>query len=184
LTGTLRAGRSSGSTRPPLSSGQHHPGARGPADLAGEGMVQLEPRRGYVVVAMSRQDIADIYWLQATIAKELASSAWSDSPTRRSTSSSMPTTRWPVPSSTVTLQPSPPPSSGSTVVQPGNRTGQAVMVSAARRALHAPADLRHRHLVGQVTVDTTGASSTRSGTGTRTRWSESSTRSSPTAPSG
>ncbi|HTY28854.1 MAG TPA: GntR family transcriptional regulator, partial [Mycobacterium sp.] len=43
--------------------------------LRGEGMVQLEPRRGYVVVAMSRQDIADIYWLQATMAKELAVSA-------------------------------------------------------------------------------------------------------------
>ncbi|HNF06624.1 MAG TPA: GntR family transcriptional regulator, partial [Mycobacterium sp.] len=34
-----------------------------------------EPRRGYVVVPMSRQDIADIYWLQATMAKELAASA-------------------------------------------------------------------------------------------------------------
>jgi DNA-binding GntR family transcriptional regulator len=43
--------------------------------LRGEGMVQLEPRRGYVVVPMSRQDIADIYWLQATMAKELAASA-------------------------------------------------------------------------------------------------------------
>lgn len=43
--------------------------------LRGEGMVQLEPRRGYVVVPMSRQDIADIYWLQATMAKELAVSA-------------------------------------------------------------------------------------------------------------
>ena len=43
--------------------------------LRGEGMVQLEPRRGYVVVPMSRQDIADIYWLQATMAKELAISA-------------------------------------------------------------------------------------------------------------
>ena len=43
--------------------------------LRGEGMVRLEPRRGYVVVPMSRQDIADIYWLQATMAKELATSA-------------------------------------------------------------------------------------------------------------
>ena len=43
--------------------------------LRGEGMVQLQPRRGYVVVPMSRQDIADIYWLQATIAEELAVSA-------------------------------------------------------------------------------------------------------------
>lgn len=43
--------------------------------LRGEGMVQLEPRRGYVVSQLSRQDIEDIFWLQATIAKELALSA-------------------------------------------------------------------------------------------------------------
>ncbi|AQA03500.1 GntR family transcriptional regulator [Mycobacterium sp. MS1601] len=45
--------------------------------LRGEGMVQLEPHRGYVVLPMSRQDIADIFWLQSTIAKELAISATS-----------------------------------------------------------------------------------------------------------
>ncbi|GAY18847.1 GntR family transcriptional regulator [Mycobacterium sp. shizuoka-1] len=43
--------------------------------LRGEGMVALEPRRGYVVQPLSRQDVADIYWLQATIAKELVASA-------------------------------------------------------------------------------------------------------------
>jgi DNA-binding GntR family transcriptional regulator len=43
--------------------------------LRGEGMVTLEPRRGYVVQPLSRQDVADIYWLQATIAKELVTSA-------------------------------------------------------------------------------------------------------------
>lgn len=43
--------------------------------LRGEGMVALEPRRGYVVQPLSRQDVADIYWLQATIAKELVTSA-------------------------------------------------------------------------------------------------------------
>lgn len=43
--------------------------------LRGEGMVRLEPRRGYVVLPLSRQDVADIFWLQATIAKELASTA-------------------------------------------------------------------------------------------------------------
>jgi DNA-binding GntR family transcriptional regulator len=43
--------------------------------LRGEGMVQLEPHRGHVVVALSRGDVADIFWLQATIAKELAASA-------------------------------------------------------------------------------------------------------------
>jgi len=43
--------------------------------LRGEGMVQLEPHRGHVVVPLSRGDIEDIFWLQAIIAKELAVTA-------------------------------------------------------------------------------------------------------------
>lgn len=43
--------------------------------LRGEGMVQLEPHRGHVVVPLTRGDIEDIFWLQATIAKELAKTA-------------------------------------------------------------------------------------------------------------
>jgi DNA-binding GntR family transcriptional regulator len=43
--------------------------------LRGEGMVRLEPHRGYVVLPMTRQDIADIFWLQSTMARELATSA-------------------------------------------------------------------------------------------------------------
>jgi DNA-binding GntR family transcriptional regulator len=43
--------------------------------LRGEGMVQLEPHRGHVVVPLSRGDVEDIFWLQATIAKELAVTA-------------------------------------------------------------------------------------------------------------
>jgi DNA-binding GntR family transcriptional regulator len=43
--------------------------------LRGEGMVQLEPHRGHVVLPLTRQDIQDIFWLQATIAKELAATA-------------------------------------------------------------------------------------------------------------
>jgi DNA-binding GntR family transcriptional regulator len=43
--------------------------------LRGEGMVRLEPNRGYVVSPLSRRDIEDIFWLQATIAKELAVTA-------------------------------------------------------------------------------------------------------------
>ncbi len=39
--------------------------------LSGEGMVHLEPHRGHVVVPLSRRDIEDIFWLQATIAREL-----------------------------------------------------------------------------------------------------------------
>ena len=43
--------------------------------LRGEGMVRLEPHRGHVVLPLSRQDVDDIFWVQATIAKELASAA-------------------------------------------------------------------------------------------------------------
>lgn len=43
--------------------------------LRGEGMVQLEPNRGYVVSPFTRDDIADIFWLQATIATEISASA-------------------------------------------------------------------------------------------------------------
>src|SRR6202012_1448493 len=43
--------------------------------LRGEGMVQLEPHRGHVVLPLTRQDVNDIFWLQATIAQELAASA-------------------------------------------------------------------------------------------------------------
>lgn len=43
--------------------------------LRGEGMVRLEPHRGHVVAALTRGDIEDIFWLQATITKELAASA-------------------------------------------------------------------------------------------------------------
>lgn len=43
--------------------------------LRGEGMVQLEPHRGHVVLPLTRQDVDDIFWLQATIARELATTA-------------------------------------------------------------------------------------------------------------
>ena len=43
--------------------------------LRGEGMVQLEPNRGHVVVPLTRADVEDIFWSQATIARELAATA-------------------------------------------------------------------------------------------------------------
>ncbi len=43
--------------------------------LRGEGMVQLEPHRGHVVLPLTQQDIDDIFWLQSTIARELAVTA-------------------------------------------------------------------------------------------------------------
>jgi DNA-binding GntR family transcriptional regulator len=42
--------------------------------LRGEGMVRLEPHRGHVVSPLTRGDIEDIFWLQATIASQLARS--------------------------------------------------------------------------------------------------------------
>lgn len=43
--------------------------------LRGEGMVQLEPHRGHVVSPLTRQDLQDIFWLQVTIAREVAAAA-------------------------------------------------------------------------------------------------------------
>jgi DNA-binding GntR family transcriptional regulator len=43
--------------------------------LRGEDMVELEPRRGYVVAPLSRQDVNDLFRLQADIAGELAARA-------------------------------------------------------------------------------------------------------------
>lgn len=43
--------------------------------LRGEGMVQLEPHRGHVVSPLTRQDLQDIFWLQATITGEVAAAA-------------------------------------------------------------------------------------------------------------
>ena len=43
--------------------------------LRGEGMVELEPHRGHRVVPLTRGDIEDIFWLQSTIAQELAAAA-------------------------------------------------------------------------------------------------------------
>lgn len=40
--------------------------------LRGEGMVELEPHRGHRVMPLTRKDIEDIFWLQSTIAQELA----------------------------------------------------------------------------------------------------------------
>jgi len=40
-----------------------------------EGFVKLEPRRGFMVVGISRQDVRDIFWAQAVLAGELAARA-------------------------------------------------------------------------------------------------------------
>jgi len=62
--------------------------------LRGEGMVQLEPHRGHVVVALSRGDIEDIFWLQATIARSSPRRRPSGSRIRRSRSSNGSTMAW------------------------------------------------------------------------------------------
>ncbi|RMI28850.1 GntR family transcriptional regulator [Nocardia stercoris] len=43
--------------------------------LSGEGFVELVPRRGFMVSAFSRQDVRDLFWVQATLAGELAGRA-------------------------------------------------------------------------------------------------------------
>jgi DNA-binding GntR family transcriptional regulator len=45
------------------------------AALEREGFVRLEPRRGYVVSGFSRQDISDIFMVEAFVASELAARA-------------------------------------------------------------------------------------------------------------
>ena len=43
--------------------------------LRGEGLVDLVPRRGYLVSPMSRQDVEDIFWLQARLSKRIVDRA-------------------------------------------------------------------------------------------------------------
>jgi DNA-binding GntR family transcriptional regulator len=43
--------------------------------LSAEGLVQLVPRRGFVVAQFSQQDVRDLFWAQAQLAGELASRA-------------------------------------------------------------------------------------------------------------
>lgn len=43
--------------------------------LRGEGFVVLEPRRGFVVAPLSKQDVQDLFWVQAGIAAELTGRA-------------------------------------------------------------------------------------------------------------
>lgn len=43
--------------------------------LRSEGLVELVPRRGFVVAEVTRQDIRDLFWTQAQFAAELAARA-------------------------------------------------------------------------------------------------------------
>ena len=43
--------------------------------LRSEGLVELVPRRGFVVASFSRQDVRDLFWVQAQLARELAARA-------------------------------------------------------------------------------------------------------------
>lgn len=43
--------------------------------LRGEGFVQLEPHRGFVVAPMSKEDVLDLFWVQSELAGELAARA-------------------------------------------------------------------------------------------------------------
>jgi DNA-binding GntR family transcriptional regulator len=43
--------------------------------LCGEGFVQFVPRRGFVVAPFTRDDVTDLFWAQAQLARELAARA-------------------------------------------------------------------------------------------------------------
>lgn len=43
--------------------------------LRGEGFLELAPRRGFVVAALSEGDVRDLFWVQAQVAGELAARA-------------------------------------------------------------------------------------------------------------
>lgn len=43
--------------------------------LCGEGFVQFVPRRGFVVAPFTRDDVRDLFWVQAELARELAARA-------------------------------------------------------------------------------------------------------------
>ncbi len=43
--------------------------------LSGEGVVRVLPRRGFAVVRLTREDIADIFWVQAQLGNRLAQRA-------------------------------------------------------------------------------------------------------------
>jgi len=43
--------------------------------LRSEGLVELVPRRGFVVSPFSRQDVRDLFWVQSQLARELAARA-------------------------------------------------------------------------------------------------------------
>jgi len=51
------------------------PVREGLLSLASEGMVVLVPRRGFMVGSFTRQDVKDMFWVQATIGSELAGRA-------------------------------------------------------------------------------------------------------------
>ncbi len=51
------------------------PVREGLLSLAAEGLVELMPRRGFVVGSFTRQDVQDIFWAQATVGSELAARA-------------------------------------------------------------------------------------------------------------
>jgi DNA-binding GntR family transcriptional regulator len=51
------------------------PVREGLLSLRAEGLIRLEPRRGFVVGSFTRQDVEDIFWAQATIGGELAARA-------------------------------------------------------------------------------------------------------------
>ncbi|MEV8047259.1 GntR family transcriptional regulator [Streptomyces griseoluteus] len=51
------------------------PVREGLLSLSGEGFIELVPRRGFVVTPFTRQDVRDLFWVQAQLGGELAARA-------------------------------------------------------------------------------------------------------------
>lgn len=76
LTGQLRAGEFVRVERIAEELGMSvTPVREGLVALRGEGLLTLEPRRGFTVAPLSEQDLLDLFWVQAQIAGELAARA-------------------------------------------------------------------------------------------------------------
>lgn len=76
LTGELRAGEFVRVEKLAEELGMSiTPVREGLLALRGEGILTLAPRRGFMVAALSEQDLLDLFWVQAQLAGELAARA-------------------------------------------------------------------------------------------------------------
>jgi DNA-binding GntR family transcriptional regulator len=76
ITGSVRPGEFLRMERIAAAVGvSNTPVREGLLILRSEGLVELVPRRGFVVSSFCRQDVRDLFWAQAQLARELAARA-------------------------------------------------------------------------------------------------------------